>query len=79
MNTSREAYTEGVLAGLGGNQVWENPHTGKDSNTQDFHSWFAGWCAGRKRREEATESVSAMALKLVKKEQAQDSQNIDKA
>jgi ribosome modulation factor len=58
MTERRDAYPEGRKAGLEGKELWENPHSGLYSHPNDFHAWFAGWCDGRKRREELTQNTN---------------------
>ncbi len=50
--TDISAYDEGRRQGRAGAEVWENPHAGYSGGVQDFHAWFAGWCAGKREKEE---------------------------
>jgi len=52
-----DAYPEGRRAGLEGKELWENPYSGENDFPDDFRAWFAGWCAGRKRREALTQDT----------------------
>jgi len=39
-------YTAGIEAAKRGAAMWENPHACPSALSDDFHSWFAGWCYG---------------------------------